>query len=67
MIYDAAASGNNVVGWSPYHGIRLPWTVSAAYLRGRKITEGQKVLAEPGSGSFVRPLPRQIFAGEAAR
>ncbi len=28
-IYDASASGNNVVGWSPYNGIRLPWTVSA--------------------------------------
>ncbi len=65
-IYDAAASGNNVVGWSPYNGIRLPWTVSAAYLRGKQITEGQKVLAEPGSGSFVRPLPRQILAGDAA-
>jgi allantoinase len=40
--------------------------VSAAYLRGKQITEGQKVLAEPGSGSFVRPLPRQIIAGDAA-
>jgi len=66
MVYDAAASGNNVVGWSPYNGIRLPWTVSAAYLRGKQITEGQKVLAEPGSGNFVRPLPRQIIAGDAA-
>ena len=23
-VYDASASGNNVVGWSPYNGIRLP-------------------------------------------
>jgi allantoinase len=65
-VYDAAASGNNVVGWSPYNGIRLPWTVSAVWLRGRQITEGSKVLAEPGSGRFVRPLPRQAIAGGAA-
>ncbi|RUM27431.1 allantoinase [Rhizobium vallis] len=65
-VYDAAASGNNVVGWSPYNGIRLPWTVSATYLRGEKIAEGGKVLAEPGTGRFVRPLPRQVIAGAAA-
>ena len=66
MVYDAAASGNNIVGWSPYNGIRLPWTVSAAYLRGEKITDGAKVLSEPGNGKFVRPLPRHVIAGEAA-
>ncbi|MBO9631448.1 MAG: amidohydrolase family protein, partial [Shinella sp.] len=48
-VYDAAASGNNVVGWSPYNGIRLPWTVAATYLRGEKITDGATVLAEPGT------------------
>ena len=63
--YDAAASGNNVVGWSPYNGIRLPWTVAATYLRGEKITDGATVLAEPGTGRFVRPLPRQVIAGAA--
>ncbi|MBX5023320.1 dihydroorotase [Rhizobium lentis] len=65
-VYDASASGNNVVGWSPYNGIRLPWTVSATYLSGKKIAEGGKVLAEPGTGRFVRPLPRQIVAGASA-
>ncbi|RDJ15835.1 dihydroorotase [Rhizobium grahamii] len=64
-VYDAAASGNNVVGWSPYNGIRLPWTVAATYLRGSKITDGATVLAEPGTGQFVRPLPRQVIAGAA--
>ncbi|OWV79089.1 allantoinase [Rhizobium sp. R634] len=62
-VYDASASGNNVVGWSPYHGIRLPWTVSATYLRGEKIAEGGKVLAEPGSGQFLRPPARQVITG----
>ena len=62
-VYDASASGNNVVGWSPYNGNRLPWTVSATYLRGEKIAEGGKVLAEPGSGRFLRPPARQVIAG----
>ncbi|MBY3596366.1 dihydroorotase [Rhizobium bangladeshense] len=65
-IYDASASGNNVVGWSPYNGIRLPWTVSTTYLRGEKIAEGGKVLAEPGTGRFVRPPPRQVISGATA-
>ncbi|MBX5298955.1 amidohydrolase family protein [Rhizobium sp. NLR12b] len=64
--YDAAASGSNVVGWSPYNGIRLPWTVSATYLRGERIAEGGKVLAAPGTGRFVRPPSRQVISGAAA-
>ncbi|MBB2820632.1 UNVERIFIED_ORG: allantoinase [Rhizobium esperanzae] len=62
-VYDASASGNNVVGWSPYNGMRLPWTVTATYLRGEKIAEGGKVLAKPGTGRFVRPPARQVIAG----
>ncbi|MBB2840449.1 UNVERIFIED_ORG: allantoinase [Rhizobium etli] len=65
-IYDASASGNNVVGWSPYNGIALPWTVAATYLRGEKIAEGGKVLAKPGTGRFVRPPPRHVIAGAGA-
>ena len=62
-IYDAAASGHNVVGWSPYNGIRLPWRVSATWLRGRLAFDGTTVLAEPGPGAFVRPLPTLAVAG----
>jgi len=54
-VYDAAASGHNVVGWSPYNGIELPWTVGMTYLRGRLAFDGTKVLNEPGTGRFVRP------------
>ncbi|KFC71365.1 putative dihydroorotase-like protein [Devosia sp. LC5] len=53
-IYDAAESGHNVVGWSPYNGIELPWTVGLTYLRGRQVFDGVTV-AEPGVGRFVRP------------
>jgi allantoinase len=52
--YDAAASGHNVVGWSPYNGIELPWTVGLTYLRGHQVFDGSDVGA-PGYGQFVRP------------
>ena len=58
-IYDAAASGHNVVGWSPYNGIELPWTVDATWLRGKLAFDGVKVLAEPGTGRFVRPVVKR--------
>jgi len=54
-VYDAAVSGHNVVGWSPYNGIELPWTVDATWLRGQLVFDGTDVLAEPGNGRFVRP------------
>jgi allantoinase len=63
--YDAAMSGHNVVGWSPYHGMRLPWRVSATYLRGKLVFDGRNVLGEPGTGRFVRPLPYRPLAGPA--
>jgi allantoinase len=54
-VYDAAASGNNVVGWSPYNGLTLPYVVEGTWLRGEKIFEAGNVLAEPGNGRFLRP------------
>ncbi len=53
--YDAAASGHNVVGWSPYNGMRLPWRVAGTWLRGQPVFDGRQVLAAPGTGRFVRP------------
>ncbi|HEY8577683.1 MAG TPA: amidohydrolase family protein [Devosia sp.] len=57
-VYDAAASGHNVVGWSPYNGIELPWTVGLTYLRGVEVFDGTDVAA-PGLGQFVRPEVRK--------
>jgi allantoinase len=54
VVYDAARSGHNVVGWSPYNGIELPWTVAGTWLRGRQVFDGTNV-AEPGAGRWVRP------------
>jgi len=62
-IYDAAAGGHNVGGGWPYNGSRLPWRVSATWLRGRLAFDGTTVLAEPGTGAFVRPLPTLAVAG----
>jgi len=55
-VFDASKTGNNVVGWSPYDGMTLPYKVAATYLRGKLAYDGTKVLAAPGSGRFVHPL-----------
>jgi allantoinase len=53
--YDPAASGHNFATWSPYAGIELPYRPVATFLRGRGVFDGTRVLAEPGTGQFVRP------------
>ena len=53
--YDPAVSGHNFVNWSPYAGIALPYRPAATFLRGKMSYDGVNVLAEPGSGAFVRP------------
>ena len=55
--YDPAQSGHNVVTWSPYEGMELPYKVEAAFLRGEQIFDGKKV-SEPGTGKFLRPKTR---------
>lgn len=61
-IYDAAASGHNVVGWSPYEGRRIRHAAIATFLRGQMIYDGKDVLAEPGTGRFVKPSrPAQMM------
>jgi allantoinase len=54
QVYQAARSGHNVIGWSPYDGIDLPWTVAGTWLRGQQVFDGTTV-AEPGVGRWVRP------------
>ena len=57
--YNAGASGNNFVGWSPYEGIELPFRAIETYLRGECVATEGHVLAEPGQGRFVSPLRAQ--------
>jgi allantoinase len=54
--YDPAATGANVVDWSPYEGMELPYRVDAVYLRGEAVAIGGQVLAQPGNGRFQRPM-----------
>ncbi|NIH75421.1 allantoinase [Ochrobactrum sp. P20RRXII] len=54
-VYDATTSPNSIAGWSPYHGMELPWAVAATWRRGEMIFDGENVLAAPGTGIFVRP------------
>lgn len=54
-IYDASASGHNIVGWSPYEGRTIRHAAIATFQRGRTIFDGTNVLAEPGAGRFIRP------------
>jgi allantoinase len=56
--YDPAAAGANVVDWSPYAGMEMPYRVEAAYLRGEAVSVGGQVLAQPGNGRFVRPFAK---------
>ena len=53
---EAAIEDRPELRWSPYHGRRMRARVAATFLRGRLIWDGARVLAEPGTGSFV---PRQ--------
>jgi allantoinase len=57
--YKAAESGNNIVGWSPYDGIKLPFRITHTFVRGECAMAEGVVTAEPGSGRFVRPALRK--------
>ncbi len=57
-LYDPAASGHNVVGWSPYEGRHIRHATIATYLRGEMVFDGSAVLSEPGTGAWVRPSRR---------
>jgi allantoinase len=65
-VYDAARTGNNVAGWSPFDGMTLPYRVAATYSRGELVYDGTTVLGAPGRGRFVRPpASRPLPAGLA--
>ena len=41
-------------GWTPFAGREVMGRVVATYLRGRKVAEGGRCLASPGTGQFIR-------------
>lgn len=58
--YDPAASGHNVVGWSPYQGLEIQHRPIATFQRGHMVFDGTQVLAQPGAGKFITPS-REIW------
>ena len=57
--YEAAASGHNFADWSPYDGLTLDWRPEATFVRGKRVFEAGRLLAEPGVGRFTAPLARE--------
>jgi len=64
--YDPAASGENVVNWSPYEGVELPFRVEASFLRAALVSADGRVTAAPGQGRFLRPTVATTPASMAA-
>jgi len=62
-IYDPAASGHNVVSWSPYEGRSISHAPVATYLRGDLIFDGKDVLAAPGTGAWIKPQGATVVSG----
>ncbi|MBL8646947.1 MAG: dihydroorotase family protein [Sphingosinicella sp.] len=56
--YDPSRFSNNVVDWSPYEGFDLPYRIDAVFVRGKPVSIDGRVVAQPGSGRFQRPLSR---------
>ena len=54
-VYRAADSGANVIDWSAYEGVELPFRIDSAFLRGEAIFADGEVLAQPGTGRFLKP------------
>lgn len=45
----------STAGWSPYHGWSMQGRVTRTILRGQTVYDGEQVLVQPGTGSFVAP------------
>ena len=55
--YEAARSGHNFVGWSPYDGFEMPYRPVATFRRGELVFDGKDVTAAPGTGGVGRAAP----------
>ncbi|MDB5579676.1 MAG: hypothetical protein JWR80_4852 [Bradyrhizobium sp.] len=53
--YSGGASGMNVVDWSPYDGMELPYRIAATLLRGDLVAVDGRTIAVPGTGRFLKP------------
>ncbi len=51
---EAAIEDRPELRWSPYHGREMRARVATTVLRGQVIWDGEKVLAQPGTGRFIK-------------
>lgn len=58
-VYSAKESGHNFTDWSPYDGRTVHHRIEKTMVRGQWVFADGEVLAEPGTGRFVRPLERR--------
>ena len=49
-------------GWSPYHGRSIQGRIIRTISRGVDVWDGSTVLAQPGGGTFVRPVRELVGA-----
>ena len=54
---EAVIQDRPAMRWSPYHGRPMRARVAATLLRGQLIWDGAQVLAQPGTGHFIRRTP----------
>ena len=54
---EAAIQDRSAMRWSPYHGRTMRARVAATLLRGQLVWDGAQVLAQPGTGRFIRRPP----------
>jgi allantoinase len=43
----------STAGWSPYHGWAMTGKVTKTLVRGQIVFDGERVVAEPGTGQFI--------------
>jgi carbamoyl-phosphate synthase/aspartate carbamoyltransferase/dihydroorotase len=53
-------------GWTPFEGIAVRGRVQRVVLRGQTVVEGGQVLAQPGCGQVVGPVPSNSWRSQAA-
>ena len=58
-----AAHLHSAAGWSPYEGIELHGHVAETFVRGRPAYEDGVVVARPGDGQFIPPVPETRARG----
>lgn len=55
FVFDAAKTVTSA-DWSPYNGMEFNVRIAGTFVRGKLVWDGNKVLAQPGDGQFLKPI-----------